>query len=177
MTKTKTRLFAAVLFLLLAVSGWVVAASSGEETLPDGVKADRILVEKSLRRMTLFRADRPLKTYTVSLGAQPSGTKTRRGDNRTPEGHYRIISRNPHSRFHLSLKINYPNAQDLARAKAAGLDPGGDIMIHGLPPGYAWLGRLHRFTDWTQGCIAVTNEEIEEIWRAVPDGTPVEIRP
>lgn len=139
--------------------------------------ADRIVVVKSVRTMTLFRQGKVLKTYRVALGPQPVGPKTRQGDGKTPEGVYEISGRNEHSQFHRSLRISYPNAADRERAKKLGVNPGGDIFIHGLPPQWAWLGAAHRQKDWTLGCIAVTNSEIDEIWASVPIGTPVEIRP
>jgi murein L,D-transpeptidase YafK len=139
--------------------------------------ADRILVEKSARKLTLFKRDKILKTYRIALGRNPVGAKTQKDDGRTPEGKYIIDSRNARSRFHLSLHISYPNARDRAAAAARGVDPGGDIMIHGLTNGLGWLGALHRLRDWTNGCIAVTNSEIEEIWRLVPNGTTVGIVP
>ena len=140
-------------------------------------QADRILSIKSTRTMTLLRQGRILKTYKVALGAEPLGAKTRRGDNRTPEGSYMIDSRNAHSQFHLALHISYPNAADRERAKKLGVNPGGDIMIHGLPQQWAWMGAAHRKVDWTAGCVAVTNAEIDEIWSMVAIGTKVEIRP
>jgi len=140
-------------------------------------RADRIVVVKSTRTMTLLSGGSVLRTYKVALGTQPRGAKERRGDHKTPEGVYVIDSRNSHSRFHLALHISYPNAIDLAKARKGGFDPGGAIMIHGLEASFAWLGPLHRETDWTDGCIAVTNAEIEEIWKLVPLGIPVEIRP
>ncbi|HET9300093.1 MAG TPA: L,D-transpeptidase family protein [Candidatus Polarisedimenticolaceae bacterium] len=145
--------------------------------LPDGAVADRILIEKAARTLTLFKEGTALKAYHVALGREPVGTKQREGDGRTPEGSYVISGRKEDSAFHRALRISYPSEADLARAQAAGESPGSDIMIHGLKNGLGWLGRLHTTSDWTEGCIAVTNEEIEEIWRAVPDGTPVEIRP
>ena len=96
---------------------------------------------------------------------------------KTPEGLYAIDYRNSHSDFHLSLHISYPGPEDVRRAAVAGVPPGGDIMIHGLPNGMGWLGHAHQKKDWTAGCIAVTDEEIEELWRIVPDGTPIQIRP
>jgi murein L,D-transpeptidase YafK len=132
---------------------------------------------KSERRLLLLRGEETLKAYTVVLGREPRGRKMREGDGRTPEGSYHLDWRNPKSRFHLSLHVSYPNESDRARAAAAGVPPGGDIMIHGLRNGLGWIGKLHRFVDWTDGCIAVTSHEIEEIWRAVDDGTPIEIRP
>jgi murein L,D-transpeptidase YafK len=105
------------------------------------------------------------------------GKKECQGDLKTPEGQYRVVGRNPKSAYHLSLRLSYPNAADVAAAKAKGCPPGGDIMIHGITNGLGWMGRLRRQVDWTLGCIAVTDEEIERIWNLVPDGTPVEIRP
>jgi murein L,D-transpeptidase YafK len=146
---------------------------SKKETL----QADRIVIVKSARTLTVLRRGQVLKTYKVALGREPSGAKTQRGDNRTPEGEYTIDARNPRSQFHRSLHISYPNPADRARASKLGVNPGGDIMIHGLPPAFAYLGPLHRQTDWTLGCIAVTDSEIEEIWSLVPNGTKVEIKP
>ena len=139
--------------------------------------ADRILVEKSQRHLTLLWKGAPVKTYRVALGSKPAGRKQCQGDNRTPEGLYRIDARNGASHYHRALHVSYPNAQDLANARRLRCAPGGDIMIHGLPNGYGWLGASHRLHDWTLGCIAVTDAEIEEIWDAVPNGTVVEIRP
>jgi len=140
-------------------------------------QADKILVIKSTRTMTLYGGGKVLKTYKVALGGAPVGPKRVQGDHKTPEGSYIIDRKNPQSQFHLALHVSYPDAADRARARSLGSLPGGDIMIHGLPPAFAYLGALHRQTDWTDGCIAVTNAEIEEIWRLVPVGTRVEIRP
>jgi murein L,D-transpeptidase YafK len=145
--------------------------------LPADAVADAVLVEKSARRLTLLRDGQPLKTYRISLGRQPVGPKEREGDRRTPEGRYTIDRRNPASGYHRALHVSYPDAGDVVRARALGVAPGGDIMIHGIRNRLGWLGRIHRLADWTEGCIAVTNPEIREIWRAVPDGTPIEIRP
>ena len=138
---------------------------------------NRILVEKKARRLTLFRNNKPIKTYEIALGRQPEGPKRFQGDNKTPEGRYVIDARKKNSSFHRALHISYPNPGDVAFAAKQKKSAGGDIMIHGLPNGMGALGPLHRLRDWTAGCIAVTNAEIEEIWRTVPDGTPVEIRP
>ena len=140
-------------------------------------QADRIVIVKSQRTLTLYRQGQVLKTYKVALGSHPVGPKTQQGDHRTPEGIYTIDSRNSHSQFHLSLHVSYPNADDRARAKKLRVSPGGDIFIHGLPPAYSYLGPLHRKWDWTLGCVAVTDQEIEEIWSMVPIGTTVEIKP
>jgi murein L,D-transpeptidase YafK len=118
-----------------------------------------------------------LSAYRVALGKHPDGRKIKAGDKRTPEGNYILDGRNRDSKFHLALHISYPNESDLVNANKLGVTPGGDIMIHGLPDQFRKLGRLHRLSDWTNGCIAVTNHEIEEIWRLVPDGTPIEIKP
>ena len=139
--------------------------------------ADKILIEKKERRLTLFSKGKVLKAYQIALGGNPNGPKERQGDNKTPEGTYIIDSRNKDSRYHLSLHISYPNEKDKKRAKELGVSPGGDIMIHGIKNGFSWVGDLHAEVDWTKGCIAVTNEEIEEIDKLVPKGTIVEISP
>lgn len=139
--------------------------------------ADRILIEKKKRKLTLIAKGRALKTYRIALGGNPDGPKERQGDDKTPEGTYVIDGRNRGSRYHLSLHISYPNEKDKKRARKMGVAPGGDIMIHGIKNGFSWLGDLHAGLDWTKGCIAVTDEEIEEIEKRVPDGTIVEIRP
>ena len=141
------------------------------------VQADRVVVNKRKRELVLLNNGQVLKTYRVSLGREPAGPKRRQGDGKTPEGIYTINGRNNRSAFHRSLRISYPSAEDRARARREGVDPGGDIMIHGLKNGLGWIGKGHLAFDWTEGCIAVTNEEIEEIWRLVPDGTPVQIKP
>lgn len=138
---------------------------------------DRILIEKSARRLMLISQGEVLKTYKIALGGNPIGPKERQGDNKTPEGTYVIDARNRDSRFHLSLRISYPNERDKNRAKELGVSPGGDIMIHGIKNGFSWVGDAHAEVDWTKGCIAVTNEEIEEIAKLAPNGTIVEIRP
>ena len=139
--------------------------------------ADKILVEKAARKLTLFRTGSPVRTYRIALGKNPEGPKVHEGDGRTPEGLYVIDWRNPGSAFHLSLHISYPNTADRKRAEALGVAPGGDIMIHGVKDEMIPLGPAHRQSDWTEGCIAVTNDEIEEIWDLVPDGAVVEIVP
>lgn len=137
---------------------------------------DRIVVEKGARRMTLYDGAVPVATYRVALGFAPVGDKRREGDGRTPEGVYRIDGKNAHSRFHLSLRLSYPDAEDRRAARARGLSPGGDIFIHGTPGRDAPYPAGARIPDWTLGCIAVTNDEIEEVWRHVSVGTRVEIR-
>ena len=165
------------LALLLIVLLTPVAKAEPPGLAPEAERADRIVVHKADRRLILYRGDRELTTYDIALGRDPIGHKRREGDGRTPEGHYRIDWRNPQSRYHLSLHISYPEAADRARAAARGEDPGGMIMIHGLPNGLGALGAAGLLRDWTEGCIAVTNEAIGDIWRRVADGTPIEIRP
>ena len=152
----------------MVLQSFAVRAASA--LAPAAQQADAIRVSKSERRMQLLRDGKVLRTYRIALGDAPVGHKRQQGDERTPEGDYTISFRNAKSRFHLSLRVSYPNAADRAQAAARGVDPGGDIMIHGnTPPGYT--------SDWTDGCIAVTDAEIEEIWRLVPVGTPIRIDP
>jgi murein L,D-transpeptidase YafK len=127
--------------------------------------------------LALLSRGEVLKTYKIALGGNPIGPKERQGDNKTPEGTYVIDSRNKDSGYHLSLHISYPNQKDKKRARELGVSPGGDIMIHGIKNGFSWVGDSHTEVDWTKGCIAVTDEEIEEIDKLAPNGTIVEIRP
>jgi murein L,D-transpeptidase YafK len=171
----RAALIGAPLFLTGAAA--VAAASADEERppLPQDSRADRILVVKSRHEMTLFSADTELRTYMVALARGGPAPKRREGDLLVPEGRYTIAGRNARSLFHLALRISYPEPRDVAAARTRGEPPGSDIMIHGLPNGMRLLGALHRRVDWTAGCIAVTDAEIEEIWRVVPDRTPIEI--
>ena len=125
----------------------------------------------------LMKGGEIFRAYRVALGKKPVGRKEICGDQRTPEGFYVLDSRNSDSRFYKAIHISYPNDNDIMNAQRLGKQPGGNIMIHGLPDNLNNLGILHRKVDWTDGCIAVTNSEIEEIWKLVPDGTPIEIRP
>lgn len=127
--------------------------------------------------MTLMSGGKIIKTYRVALGTVPVSPKEQQGDHKTPEGDYFVQTKIPNSRFHKALLVSYPNAADRARARKMGVNPGGEIEIHGLGSEFGWLGALHRQTDWTDGCIAVTNEEIDEIYPLVEVGTPIEIRP
>jgi murein L,D-transpeptidase YafK len=139
-------------------------------------KAERIVVVKSAHTMTLYADGQMLKVYHVWLGRGPGNAKRQQGDNETPEGRYTINGRNAHSVAHLSLRISYPNSTDRERARKLGVDPGGDIMIHGLPPGNDWIKPGQPLADWTYGCIALTDAEMDEVWKLVPNGTPIEIR-
>jgi murein L,D-transpeptidase YafK len=144
---------------------------------PRRFTADSLVLDKSERLLRVYQHGKMVLTYSVALGSNPVGRKVRRGDGRTPEGLYYIDGRNAQSKYHLALRISYPNAADRARALRNGVSPGGDIMIHGLPKSVATIGALHRQQDWTEGCVAITNEEIEELWRNVADGARILIKP
>lgn len=166
------RILAALPLLLLAACG---PARSQTAPLPAGTKADRLLVDKSDRILIAYAGNREIARYAnIRLGDAPTGHKQFEGDERTPEGRYTINGRNPASRYHLSLRISYPDAADRAYARARGRSPGGDIFIHGQPNG--WPGPAIA-RDWTDGCIALSNAEIKQLWDIVPDGTPITIRP
>ncbi|MBS1850757.1 MAG: L,D-transpeptidase family protein [Acidobacteria bacterium] len=138
---------------------------------------DRVLVEKSARRLSLMSKGVAIKQYPVALGGAPVGAKTRQRDHKTPEGVYILDYRNAHSHYYRSMHISYPNAADRARAQQIGVSTGGDIFLHGITNGFGWVGAAHRKIDWTDGCIAVTDQEMDEIWSLVRDGTAIEIRP
>ncbi|PVM83776.1 L,D-transpeptidase family protein [Caulobacter endophyticus] len=159
---------------ILLLAGW--GAATAQPPAIEG-SVDMIVVEKAAHRMTLYKGDRLVRTYRISLGGGGLAPKVRAGDRRTPEGDYRITGRNPNSRFHLSLRIGYPTPAQIAAARAKGIDPGGDIMIHGLPNGRGALAALYQGRDWTDGCIALTDPEIEEVWKLVRDGARVRITP
>jgi len=173
MERYRRSLFSSIA-VCLVIACTLAAHAARKTPIP---QADHIIIVKSERTMTLLREGQVLKTFRIALGHNPMGAKVQEGDERTPEGMYTIDSRNPSSQFHLALHISYPNAEDRERAKKLGVSPGVNIMIHGLPPAFAWLGPLHRQHDWTLGCVAVTDPEIEEIWNMVPNGTTVEIKP
>jgi murein L,D-transpeptidase YafK len=176
--KIKVTIATLLVFLAVVFATMLHARSRGaQQQLARGTTADRIVVDKSERTLRLFQRGRELKIYRVALGRNPDGPKERQGDGRTPEGEYRIDSRNAQSAFHRSLHISYPTPAQRREAARRGVSAGGDIMIHGLPNGLGFAGSLHLTRDWTEGCIAVTDSEIEELWRVVPNGTVVEIRP
>jgi murein L,D-transpeptidase YafK len=152
-------------------------ACTHDNPVAEGTRTDRIVIAKSAHTMILVSGSRVIRTYKVAIGRNPVGAKTRGGDHKTPEGDYVIDGKKSNSRFHLALHLSYPNEADRQRALELGVKPGGDIEIHGIQNGLAWIGSLHRKFDWTDGCIAVTDSEIEEIWKQVEVGTPVEIRP
>jgi len=152
----------------------VVHAHANTQALP---QADHVVVIKGARTLSLMRHGKMIKTYKISLGREPVGHKEKEGDSKTPEGDYIIDGRNPRSKFHLALHISYPSPQDKNLAERGGRVPGGAIMIHGRPNWTGWIRALYEDRDWTDGCIAVSNAEMDEIWSAVPDGTPVTILP
>jgi murein L,D-transpeptidase YafK len=161
---------------VVAAAG-VIWANAPLKPLPPDTKVDLLVVNKGDRELFAYSHGKLLRSYRVSLGREPIGPKLSQGDRRTPEGRYSIDSHNSASAFHRALHISYPSTADAARARSDGHDPGGDIMVHGIHNGLGWIGRAHRIADWTVGCIAVTDPEIEELYRIVPDGTPIELRP
>ena len=172
--KARTLVTATAMLLVAIVGGAILMPGSIEAQHPV-VRVDRIHVDKSAHRMTVFANGHAIRTFAVALGRGGLEPKTRQGDGRVPEGDYAITGRNPQSAYYLSLRIGYPTPSQSAAAMAQGIDPGGDIMIHGLPKGRGWVNDRHRLVDWTQGCVAVTNDEINWLWRAVSDGTPIHI--
>jgi len=166
-----------VFLTVLLTPMFVAQAGSDNVVLASGTKADYVLVRKSTKELTLFSGSRRIKTYKIALGKNPVGHKVIEGDKRTPEGSYFIDARNENSKYHLALHISYPDRIDAMKARSLGSSPGGGIMIHGTGDEYEWMGKLHASINWTDGCIAVTNKEIEEIWQLVPDGTRIEIMP
>jgi len=157
------------------VVGLLTALGASQTTSP--LQADRVVVLKKERTLQLLNQGKVIRTYKVALGGDPVGPKTRQGDHKTPEGVYVLNSRNSHSQFYKSIHISYPSTSDRAAARQNGVSPGGDVFVHGLPNGYRYVGGAHRLKDWTDGCIAVTDQEMDEIWSAVADGTLIEIRP
>lgn len=175
------RLFVRMLLVagLFLTSVWLLSVYHANKAPPELAaiegQIDRIVVEKAARKLVLFQNGQPVREFKIALGFTPQGTKQVEGDGKTPEGVFRIDRRNPKSAYHLSLGIDYPQKADRDRANKAGVNPGGDIFIHGQPNRLAGLGTLPY--DWTAGCISVSDEEIEEIWRLTPLGTIVEIKP
>lgn len=171
-------------YRVVAVTGVALAAALAagayaiwpSDPLPPDARVESMVVLKSERKLILMNQGSPVREYRISLGRNPVGAKTQEGDGKTPEGLYLVDYRNEKSTFHLALHISYPNDTDRAQASTQGVKPGGLIMIHGMRNHFGFIGRWHRSVDWTDGCIAVTDQEIEEIGRVVKDGTPIEIR-
>lgn len=177
------RLLGGLLLLALGGAAYHIGmarfgSGSPPSMAPVEQQADLVEVSKAHRTLTLVRGGMPIATFPVAFGAAAdAGPKRQEGDERTPEGQYRIDWRNARSSYYLSLHISYPDASDIAKARRRGVAPGGNVMIHGLPNGWSWFGSVHHLADWTDGCIAVTNAEMREIWARVPDGTPIRIDP
>ena len=161
-------------FLLKTRNTLFTNSHSNKPKLPE---IDYILVEKGKRTLSLYHQRQLIKSYNIALGISPLGHKMREGDGKTPEGLYFIALKNPQSSYHLSLKISYPSKQDVDTAKSKGFKPGDNIMIHGIRNGLGWIGNYHSLVDWTRGCIAVSNDAIEEIYSSIKVGTIVEIKP
>ncbi len=174
----KTAITGAALAIFMTVlSAPVHARPNAQFAALPVIKPDRHVVLKSERKLVLMRDDRVIKIYNVALGRYPEGAKERQGDAKTPEGTYTIDYKLTKSSFYRAIHISYPNASDVARARGRGENPGGKIMIHGLANNWTAKQIGHPWLDWTQGCIAVTNREMDEIWRLVDTGTPIEIHP
>lgn len=166
--------FAAIDSCLEFGRGWNYRAARCEAVARGPI--DTIIIDKSKHWMSVYRDGRLIREFRVALGRGGLGPKQRQGDGKVPEGVYRITGHNPRSAYHLSLRIGYPTAQQMAAARKMGINPGGDIMIHGLPNDVPGIGSRHTMVDWTEGCIAVANGEIEWLYRAVPNGTAVRIQ-
>tara|TARA_R110000737_G_scaffold237805_1_gene250117 strand:+ start:209 stop:736 length:528 start_codon:yes stop_codon:yes gene_type:complete len=170
--------FSVIVAIAMMFGAAPAAVAAGDQTaMFTPFQVDRVVVLKSERKLVLMSGDYVMRVYQVALGRYPAGHKKRQGDARTPEGEYTLDYKLENSAFHKAIRVSYPNSRDRARAIAAGEDPGGKIMIHGLPNKMTAKRVGHPAIDWTQGCIAVTNEEIEEIWKMVQIGTPIEIHP
>ena len=140
-------------------------------------KADSVVVVKSEKKLYLYKAEHVLASYSVVFGANPTGHKQQQGDERTPEGRYTLDFKKSDSAYHRAIRISYPNAQDIENAKKRGVDPGGSVMIHGQKNGFSWASFLAQRFNWTNGCIALANADMDAVWEAVEAGTPIEIKP
>ncbi len=170
--QSRARLLPAMLGCLLTLA--VTADGFADSEFP---VADEIIVEKSARKLHLLKNGEPFRSFDIALGVAPLGDKEYEGDAKTPEGRYLLDVRNPNSDFFLSMHISYPSQQDRQRAAQRGVDPGGQIMIHGQPNEPTYSEAYYGSQDWTNGCIAVSNSDMIDIWLMTPDGTPIEIRP
>ncbi len=155
----------------------VAEAGANPSGLAAQAKADYLLVDKSDRKLYLYREGEVLRSFDISLGLMPEGPKQREGDFRTPEGSYKLSFRNPDSDYFLSIQISYPNQSDVARARASNVSPGGQIMIHGFPNEPRYSETRYQSWDWTDGCIAVSNSDMVDIWLMTEEETPIDIRP
>lgn len=168
---------ASVFWFAAPIRSTTTVTTPSEMPLPEDAVIDRLVVHKSKRTMSAYSQGKLLKTYPISLGKQPVGHKQFEGDGKTPEGKYRINERNPNSGYHKNLGVSYPNEADKAYAAAQGKSPGGLIKIHGMKNGWGFIGKKHLQKDWTDGCIAVTDEEVDELYRSVKHNAEIEILP
>ena len=165
----------AIVCLIAVVSAGMAGTSPAAAA--DFPLADRVLVEKGKRQLHLLKNGIPFRTFKIALGLAPEGDKEQEGDQKTPEGLYMLDARNPDSDYFLSIHISYPNRNDRVAARAKGLDPGGAIMIHGQPNVPSFSQAYYAREDWTNGCIAVSNSDMIDIWLMTPDSVPIEIVP
>jgi murein L,D-transpeptidase YafK len=163
---------------ILAVSLTILSAFLAYTGSASGQpKADQVLVVKSESRLYLIKEGDVFASFPVSFGGDPKGHKQERGDGRTPEGCYVLDYKNPNSSFYKSIHVSYPNAQDRRTAQKRGAEPGGDIMVHGQPNRWGWVSPVLQLFNWTNGCIALSNTNMDHVWDAVDVRTPIEIRP
>jgi murein L,D-transpeptidase YafK len=165
------------IFLVICLSGVILFSFKSYERIASISPIDKIVVLKSKRTLMIYSQNQLVKTYKIALGGKPIGKKEIEGDKKTPEGNYTIWKKGPHPKYHKYLFISYPNSSDVKNAREKHKKPGGLIYIHGLNKRYAKIGRLHLLKDWTLGCIAVTNEEIDELYKLITIGTKIEIKP
>lgn len=172
-----SKIVVAFVAAIALIAGGLLWANAPIQPLPPNAKADLVVVDKAARTLSLYSNGALIGSYPVSLGRAPVGAKAREGDHRTPEGRYFVDRHKSDSSFHLALHVSYPSVQDSTRAQTAGYSPGGDVMIHGMRNGLGWIGRAHSLVNWTNGCVAVTNAQMDQIFSAVPDRTPIDFRP
>jgi len=166
-----------VIIILLAIGGLAVYYFFPESRLPANVSIDKMVVFKSRKQLQVYSGGKLLKIYPISLGFCPVGKKEAERDGKTPEGSYFINAKNPHSICYKNLGISYPNKADILNAKNKGKAPGGDIKIHGLSNRHRFIGKFHRWRNWTDGCIGLTDAEVDELYEHTTIGTPIEIKP
>jgi murein L,D-transpeptidase YafK len=166
-----------IVVLMMVVTSLTIYYFAPEAKLPQNVAIDKMIVLKSRKQLMVYSNGKLVKTYTISLGFCPTGKKEFENDGKTPEGSYYINAKNPHSVCYKNLGISYPNQADLFNAKGSSKPIGGDIKIHGLTNGHGFIGKFHRWYNWTNGCIALTNAEIDDLYNHTAVGTPIEIRP
>jgi murein L,D-transpeptidase YafK len=174
-TATNATVKSAPVLLSGALLATALATGAAAQTTPS-LAVDRIIVDKAEHRMTLIRGNNVIAVYKVALGKGGLAPKAKEGDGRVPEGAYRITERKADSQFYKALRVGYPTKAETEAARNKGIDPGSNIMIHGLPNGMGWIGSWHRLRDWTAGCVALTDAEMDQLWKLVPVGTIVEIR-